>query len=152
MLKKQIAKLKEYLAKYRLQLTSRKITLSVVAGIAFGLFPVIGTTTVLCLIVAAVFRLDITIMQIVNYLIYPLQLAFIIPFAKLGESISSILGIGFTKPAESLFSIKSLIYYNANSVIGWVLILAPLAVILYYPTLRLLEKYLLGANINSHET
>ena len=59
------------------------------ACLAFGcsLCPVIGATTLLCLVVGTVLRLNHPVMQVVNYLAYPLQLALILPFWRLGERV-----------------------------------------------------------------
>jgi hypothetical protein len=68
-------------------MTPEALAWSVSAGIALGIFPLWGTSTALCIGAAAVFRLNQTAMQVANYLAYPLQLALIIPFIRLGERI-----------------------------------------------------------------
>jgi hypothetical protein len=60
---------------------------SVAAGLALGVFPMLGATTLLCIGVALSFRLNQPAMQVVNYLAYPLQLALLIPFIRLGERL-----------------------------------------------------------------
>ena len=66
-------------------ITPEKIALSLAIGICLGVFPVVGTTTALCTLAAIVFRLNLPAIQLVNYLVYPLQLALLIPFIRLGE-------------------------------------------------------------------
>lgn len=68
-------------------ITPEKIALSLAIGICLGVFPIVGTTTALCTLVAIVFRLNLPAIQLVNYLVYPLQLALLIPFIRLGEII-----------------------------------------------------------------
>ncbi len=53
-------------------------------GAVIGLFPVVGATTALCTVVAVLFRFNLVVIQLANYLVYPLQLALLIPFAHLG--------------------------------------------------------------------
>jgi uncharacterized protein (DUF2062 family) len=65
-------------------LTPHKLAMTCALGVVVGLFPVFGTTTILCFAVAIVFRLNIPVIQLVNYLVAPLQLLFIIPFIKVG--------------------------------------------------------------------
>jgi uncharacterized protein (DUF2062 family) len=60
---------------------------SVAAGLALGVFPMLGATTLLCIGVAFAFRLNQPAMQLVNYLAYPLQLALLIPFIRIGERL-----------------------------------------------------------------
>ena len=66
-------------------ITPEKIALSLAIGICLGVFPVIGSTTILCTLAAIVFRLNLPAIQLVNYLVYPLQLALLIPFIRFGE-------------------------------------------------------------------
>ena len=66
-------------------LSPERLALSVAFAIALGVFPVVGTTTLLCALVAVVFRLNVPAMQVVNHLVFPLQLALILPFIRLGE-------------------------------------------------------------------
>ena len=61
-----------------------KIALCMSIGVVIGIFPLIGATTVLCAIIALILRLNLPAMQIVNYLIYPLQIALLIPFFQFG--------------------------------------------------------------------
>jgi uncharacterized protein (DUF2062 family) len=68
-------------------MTPEKIALSVAFGAAFGVFPALGCTTGLCTIVALVLRLNLPAIQIVNYFMYPAQIALLIPFIRLGERL-----------------------------------------------------------------
>ena len=67
--------------------TPGKMALSLALGVALGVFPVLGTTTALCALVAFVWRLNLPAIQIVNYFVYPLQIALLIPFFRLGEKL-----------------------------------------------------------------
>jgi uncharacterized protein (DUF2062 family) len=69
---------------FRQGLTPHKLAATCAAGVLIGIFPIFGTTTILCFGVAIAFRLNIPIIQLVNYLVAPLQLLFIIPFIKIG--------------------------------------------------------------------
>lgn len=65
--------------------TPEKIALSVSLGVALGVFPVLGSTTILCALAALVLRLNLPAIQIVNYFVYPLQIALLLPFFRVGE-------------------------------------------------------------------
>lgn len=67
--------------------TPRKLACSLACGVVCGLFPVMGTTTLLCAGAALVFGLNLPAVQLVNYFIYPFQLALIVPFIRAGEFI-----------------------------------------------------------------
>jgi hypothetical protein len=56
-------------------------------GLGAGVSPLIGSSTLLCILLSQVFRLNQVVMQVANYLAYPLQLALLIPFIRLGETL-----------------------------------------------------------------
>ena len=68
-------------------ITPEKIALSVALGITLGVTPVLGSTSILCFLAAVVFRLNAPAIQLVNYFVYPLQFALLIPFIRMGEWI-----------------------------------------------------------------
>lgn len=67
--------------------TPEKMALSLALGVALGVFPVLGTTTALCALAAFILRLNLPAIQIVNYFVYPLQIALLIPFFRAGEKL-----------------------------------------------------------------
>jgi len=58
---------------------------SLALGLGAGVSPLVGTSTGLCIALAYAFRLNQVVMQVANYLAYPLQLALLFPFIRLGE-------------------------------------------------------------------
>ena len=66
-------------------ITPEQLAFSIALGIAIGIVPALGTATLLCALAAFLFRLNLAAIQFVNLLIYPLQLALLIPFVKAGE-------------------------------------------------------------------
>lgn len=67
--------------------TPEKMALSLALGVALGVFPVLGTTTALCALAAFILRLNLPAIQIVNYFVYPLQIALLVPFFRAGEKL-----------------------------------------------------------------
>lgn len=72
-------------AQLRQGITPEKMALTIALGLMLGVFPVLGTTTLLCGLVAVVLRLNQPMIQLVNYFVYPMQLALIIPVYRAGE-------------------------------------------------------------------
>jgi uncharacterized protein (DUF2062 family) len=68
-------------------ITPEKLALTVALGSLLGTIPVLGTTTFLCTVAALALRLNLPAIHLVNYAVYPLQLAFFIPFIKIGSAI-----------------------------------------------------------------
>ncbi len=70
--------------------TPRKLALAVTLGFVFGIFPIIGVTTILCGVVAVIFRLNMAAIQLINYLVYPIQLLLFVPYLKLGSFVFNV--------------------------------------------------------------
>ena len=71
----------------RAGLSPEGLARSVAVGLAFGIIPLVGTSTLLCAGAAFAFRLNQPAMQVANYAAYPLQLLLLIPFIRLGERL-----------------------------------------------------------------
>lgn len=68
-------------------ITPEKIALTIAVGSAIAMFPLLGTTTLICLVVGIFLKLNQPIIQAVNYLCTPLHLWFIVASLKWGERI-----------------------------------------------------------------
>jgi uncharacterized protein (DUF2062 family) len=64
-----------------------KLAWSVAAGLLIGINPILGSTTVVCLAMAFVFRLNVAASQIGNHIVYPLELVLVIPFIRLASRV-----------------------------------------------------------------
>jgi uncharacterized protein (DUF2062 family) len=126
--------------------TPEKIALSIVFGVALGVFPLIGSTTTLCAIVALVFRLNLPAIQLVNYFVYTLQIALLIPLFRLGEKLfhSPHLPLSVTQIYAMIHAsvpgtIRVLWTTMWHAIVVWCLV-APFAAIVLYliltPVLR----------------
>lgn len=67
--------------------TPEKVALSFAIGAVLGMSPLVGTTTVLCVFIGTLFRLNQIALQAANYLIFPAQIPMILLFIKFGEWI-----------------------------------------------------------------
>lgn len=67
--------------------TPRELSIAIALAIVCGLFPFLGTTTLLTLGVGMALRLNQPIMQTVNYLLSPVQLLMIPVFVQTGALI-----------------------------------------------------------------
>ena len=67
-----------------------RLAVSFALGAIIGVFPLVGATTAICAAVAVVFRLNLPVIQIANYLVYALQLALLIPFVKFGAFLFQV--------------------------------------------------------------
>ncbi|MGH8505753.1 MAG: DUF2062 domain-containing protein [Stenotrophobium sp.] len=132
-------------------ITPEKIALTIALGAVLGVFPILGSTMLLCGLAAWQFKLNQPIIQVVNYFVYPLQLILLLPFYRLGEIL-------FRQPHVPIFSVTALLQRFADGPLQFVrdygmaalygvavwCLLAPLvAVALYFglrPLLRTLSR------------
>jgi uncharacterized protein (DUF2062 family) len=124
--------------------TPRKLALAVTLGFLFGIFPIIGITTILCGVAALIFRLNMAAIQLVNYLVYPIQLVLIIPYLKMG---SFIFNVQYVLTFQSLTDLNSLrdIIDNLKElylvIIGAILVWIVFALVIGFIIFRLLYAY-----------
>lgn len=118
--------------------TPRTIAVTLAAGAVLSVFPILGSTTILCAVVAAVFGLNQPLIQTVNYLLYPAQIALLFPLYRAGEWL-------FRQPPVPLFSLTELTARFWNSpgqffvdyglvavygIVAWALIALPVFAVL----------------------
>ena len=122
-------------------ITPEKIALSIAVGVALGVFPVLGSTTALCAAAALLLRLNLPAIQIVNWLVYPLQILLLLPFIRMGEAIyrapplplntSQLLAL---VRAGAWAATKQLWRSGIHAITAWMLI-APIGALLIYAIL-----------------
>ena len=66
-------------------LAPSRLALCIAVGVVIGTIPVLGVSTVLCTLVALLFRLNLPAIQLAQWAMAPIQLLLIIPFVRLGE-------------------------------------------------------------------
>ena len=93
---------KWFVAPIRSQLTKgatvEQMSWTISLGLVLGIFPIMGTTTLLCLVFGAVFHLNHAVLQVFKAVVYPLHLAMILVFIRLGERLFGSSLISFSIP------------------------------------------------------
>jgi len=121
-------------------LTPFQLALTISFGVTLGLFPFIGLTSVLCFIFAFIFRLNIIVIQLVNWLVAPLQLIMLVPFYQLGNYFSinlfktEVIKLEIELFAQNAFlqKIISLLNSQISAILGWVIICVPIGLVVYF--------------------
>lgn len=138
-------------------MTPHKLALTLALGIMLGAIPVLGTTTILCALAAVVFRLNLPLIQAMNFLAYPLQLLLLIPFMQAGQwifrepplpftyhQLLALFHAGFWHALEMLWS------YSLHGLVAWLILGGAGALIVYLVTRSLfsfaLKRRLAAAN------
>jgi uncharacterized protein (DUF2062 family) len=116
----------------------QKIALTIALGICLACFPIIGATSMLCLVTGLWLKLNQPVIQLVNWLASPLQLGLLLPLVRLGERLAGAQPVSFTIPemfakfqASPAKFLGEFGLTGVHGIIGWVTV-APLAGVLLY--------------------
>lgn len=71
----------------RMGASPQKLAWSIAVGLLIGVNPILGSTTLLCLAVAFLFRLNVAASQIGNHIVYPLELLLVVPLIRLASRV-----------------------------------------------------------------
>ncbi len=137
-------------------LTPHDIALTLAVGTCCSVPPVLGTTTILCALSAICLRLNQPLIQAINFLAYPLQLALLVPFLKAGEwlfgaphtslSPARIIAMGKADPFGTMASMWTVTWHGA---VVWAIVSPPAGLLVYRAARPALER--LAARIRSGE-
>jgi uncharacterized protein (DUF2062 family) len=127
--------------------TPQKIALTIALGFNVGIFPIMGSTTLLCAVVGFCLRLNQPVIQLVNWLVYPLQLSTILIFVRIGEHIVGAPPVPFSIPellrkfkdSPGQF-MKDFGMTGVHGIIAWFLIAPFVAALIYFMLLPPLKK------------
>jgi Uncharacterized protein conserved in bacteria (DUF2062) len=128
-------------------ITPEKIALSLAFGIVLGGFPVLGSTTVLCAVAGLIFRLNLPAIQLVNYLIYPVQLFLLVPFIRIGEKLFRAAPLQFSLAqiltmirADLPHAVSTLWLTEVHAISAWLLMSSPALFLIYFLLSRALRQ------------
>ncbi|HEX8326559.1 MAG TPA: DUF2062 domain-containing protein [Hymenobacter sp.] len=123
-------------------LSPEQLALTVGLGVAFGLVPTFGITTVVSAATALRLRLNVAAMQLVAHLMSAFQLALLIPFLRAG---ATIMGQGDRVAGLTIKGLRQLISHEGWGAVGqllwraqvgalllWAVAAVPLVTVLYF--------------------
>jgi uncharacterized protein (DUF2062 family) len=127
-------------------ISPERISLGMACGIILGVFPVLGATTILSGLAAIIFRLNLPATQLVNYLVYPLQIILIIPFFQLGGLLFQVEPPPLSAQeliillrSDILGTISSLWGATLRAIVAWLLFSLPTFLILHFTLIRFIK-------------
>ncbi|HWL14236.1 MAG TPA: DUF2062 domain-containing protein [Opitutus sp.] len=119
-------------------ITPEKLALTVAVGSAFALFPILGTTTLLCFLVGVLLRLNQPIIQLINQALWPVHIPVIYLCIRFGARLFNDASVHL-----SLREMKALLWHQPtlffekfggvalHAIVAWSL-LAPVYIVLIY--------------------
>ena len=129
-------------------ISPEKLSFTIACGAVIGIFPVLGSTTLICTAMAIVLRLNLPAIQLANYLVYPLQIALLIPFIRFGAFIFQVV-----PPPLSVQELSALFQQDfwgtffyfldslVHAVVAWFLVCAPAFPVLYFVFVPIFRKF-----------
>jgi uncharacterized protein (DUF2062 family) len=134
------------LALLRQGVSPRALALAVTLGAGIGMFPVLGVSTLALTALALPLKLNMPAIQLVNYLVSPLQLLLIIPFLRVGEALLQAprlpmtLDQGFAILSQGVgHAVVTLSGAIVHAATGWFAVM-PMAMLLLYRVLALVME------------
>jgi hypothetical protein len=128
-------------------ITPHKVALTLVLGVLLGVMPVIGASTTLCLVAAFALGLNLPLIQLVNYLVYPLQIFLLIPFVQVGQRLFGEPPLPFTlTDIKAMFlagfwqAMMQLWGYLLHGLAAWLILGGLAGVLAYFALLPLLKR------------
>lgn len=134
-------------------LTPTKMAQALSIGFVLGMTPLLGISSLLAVLIAAMFRLNQVAIQVANWAAYPAQILLFIPYIRAGEWLLGMESIAVS-PTEiaSMFNedfYASLQIYGRSLAAGftaWAVTAIPLSVALNYPFKIILLRTLYKQN------
>jgi hypothetical protein len=110
---------------------SDDIPMILAVGFVLGTFPVYGVPTLLCVAAARALRLNAVALLAVNQLATPVQLALLVPFARVGWHV------GVASPSPLVWKLAAA---ALQAISGWCLIALPAGILLHFTLLYVLRR------------
>lgn len=115
-----------------------KLAFTLALGTVVGVLPVWGVTTILCFMLAPIFKVNIAILQLVNYAVSPIQLMLMLPFIKIGTYVFNINPLPYS--LQQLIQLFQIDFFLAMSEVGlavalgigmWALVSIPIFALIF---------------------
>jgi len=122
------------------------LALATSIGFCVSAMPLWGATTVICSLLAWLFKLNQAYIQLVNYACYPVQLLLYIPFFQAGASLAgSSFNLTFDE-LQNLFqtnfwnTLQQLLIVNLYALLVWLFFCCTVGVLAYFIVRFFIEK------------
>lgn len=138
-------------------ITPDKIALTLALGFTLGIFPILGSGFLLCGLAAWALKLNQPIIQGTGTLAYPLQLVFLLPFYRAGESLFGVppIPLSIQQLLSRFFEnvplfLKDYGMTGVRGIIVWSLMAPVVLAVLYFSLRPLLRRMAAGLAARPH--
>jgi uncharacterized protein (DUF2062 family) len=129
-------------------MTPEKTAFTIALGLSLGVIPVLGSATLLCTAAAVSLKLNFPVIQLVNGLVYPAQLALLVPFLRMGAWLFgehapalSVTGIFDLVRSDIWRAIAMLWTATMHALIAWAVCGLAAAGVVYLALVPVLRRY-----------
>jgi uncharacterized protein (DUF2062 family) len=136
-----------FIALLRQGLAPRSLALCVALGAVIGNIPILGTSTVLCTLIALLARLNLPAIQLAQAAMAPTQVLLIIPFVRLGEWLTGApheplsVSAGMILLAQGPWHAISVLWRAiVHAAVAFALVAPPAVALLYRALIPLFER------------
>jgi len=128
-------------------LPPEKLAFSITIGIVAGMFPVIGATTILSIMLTVLFRQNLLVVQSVQWIVALAQILMIIPFMQIGAFIlnqqelhinTEQINLAF-KPGI-LSGLKTIGIFHLYAILTWIIFSIPTGALSYFAFKAVFQK------------
>lgn len=132
-------------------ISPRKLAFTVTLGVVIGAIPMVWGATLICAVAAFRFKLNHAVIQAVNYLTYPLQIAMFVPFYRAG---TDLFPWGPAISPEALLSgdvttfsqgVAVIVIATLKALAAWLFVAIPASGLLYCALLPLIQRLVPGS-------
>lgn len=117
----------------------KSISLAIVLGLILGTIPILDSTTLLCTVAALGLRLNIPLIMLVSYFVYPLQLLIYVPLLLLGARLLDPTIATLNLP-DVYQMMRSNLWGTIERLI-WGVIAIPLGIVLFAVLQRIMRNF-----------
>lgn len=128
-------------------ISPENLAFSVTLGIISGIFPIIGMTTVLSIVLTMLFRQNLLVVQSVQWILALVQVLLIIPFMQFGAYIVnaqtlhiSMAQINHAFQPGILSGIKTVGIFHLYGILTWLILVIPAGAISYFGFLLIFQR------------
>lgn len=128
-------------------LTPEKLAFSVTLGIISGIFPVLGMTTLLSIILTMLFRQNLLVVQSVQWILALAQILLIIPFMQFGAFVLNQHGVNINMQQINhafqpgiLSGLRTVGIFHLYGILTWFILIIPASAVSYFGFLFVFQR------------
>jgi hypothetical protein len=129
-------------------ITPHKLGWTIAAAVTLGIFPIMGTTSLICFLFGAAFKLNQPVLHTFKTLVYPLHLGLILVFIRIGQRLHGVPLLTLSIPqmlvrfqADPMQFARDFGLAAWHGITAWMLIAPILAIVIKFSITPILVRF-----------